>query len=126
MYNNSHGYSNHTPHLFLQQKTLPSTTAMPISILSRSPTTSAPDHTRAKWVKTLSSRSHTKAQVPLLARGSNVTIVPLSSPEGQNIATIEDAHLRFPRNGREVQGRNQQSSDISSTSNLTSSKRPRP
>ena len=81
MYTNSSGLSNHIPSNINITNSIPSTPTTTTNL----PSTAAPDQTKAKGVKNLSSRLLTIAQVSLFARGTNFAFVPLYSAKEEYI-----------------------------------------
>ena len=104
MYNNYIGHSNASPTNITAS--IARATATPGFTTTTS--TPAPDTTNGKWIKNLSSRSLTEAQVTLLAMGPMYTVVSWYSPKGVYVAAIEKS-VSTPPNGRGAQGRNEQS-----------------
>ena len=74
---------------------VPDSLAPSKSLSATTATTTAPsvDIHKSKWVKNLSSRPLTEAEVALLSRGTNFAIVPRYSPREEYVAVIEGGFL---------------------------------
>ena len=66
---------------------------------SNHPALLAPDTTKARWVKSLSTKPLTEVQISLLANGPNSAIVQLYFPKGECITAMEEACVKLPHPG---------------------------